>query len=79
MIKLGIKVFLAGLLFLRAPVMVDGKKHALVFLTGATEINGGFTAIASNFKARSQLTGFERKIVQPPALFVIQEAFYRVN
>ena len=76
--QFGIKILLSGLLFLGTPVVVNGKKNALVFFTGRTQVYGRFGAIASDLQARPQETGLECLLVQAPTLIGIEKAFHRV-
>ena len=60
--QFGIKIFLSGLLLLRSPVVIYGKKNAVIFLATGSQINGRFAAIAADFQTRPRAAGFKRQI-----------------
>lgn len=77
--KIRIKVFLAGLLFLGSPMMIDGKQNAVPFLAGGRQIKGGLTTITADLQTGSQWSGFQRDLIKTAALFRIEKAFGACN
>ena len=55
--QFGIKIFFSGLLLLRSPVVIDGKKNAAIFLATGSQVDGRFAAIAADFQTRPQSSG----------------------
>ena len=70
---------LAGLVFLRAPVVVQGEQGAVVGPAGQAQVDSGLAAIAAYFQHRPARAGLQGVVVKGLGLIGGQEAFYLVN
>jgi len=69
-----VEVLFPGLLFLRAPVVVDRKKHLAALAAGRADTNRRLPAVAPDFQAGPEVRGFKGYPVQVQTLVVGEKA-----
>ena len=75
--QIRVEIFLPRLLFLGAPVVINGEKDAALLPAPGSDISGGFSTVASDLKAGADPARFPGKFVEPKTFFAPDESFYR--
>jgi hypothetical protein len=56
-------------------VVIDGKQHLAIFAAGRADADGGLSAIAADFSARTAGRFLSRYLVKMKRLFLVKKAF----